>query len=673
MLNQEYDVTYAQSECYATYEFVQRPVLVATPSASMSTTEHGALKTGLKRVIAKNYFDLISMKLPDPEKIDSSTLIAFGKDTYTLAVFGLVPAEPQSEYPVLLGLTSSHIHADQLHSYKREHIFILPTLQQELYSIASLIKLNPLRSVVILRGPNVPTSIDLVYLMSNSLRAYSYTSPISVTDFTNTKSLSAAILPTRTSLFVVVGLESPAMLRSIVDRLNSGSSATVALLFSEAAASWSGLSKCTLATCGAALSRIRLTSNLPLWTNKTSSIFSSNYLGTMSTQSDWLQRHPLTAVGYFTSRYLDFLLSYSSSPTGLEALNTLYKLSVLTVDDVALGPFNDETCKPPPCRCNVGPRTLHHYSIAEVLYGRTNTTIMMAPDVRIPQCNVKYPPLPTKDTPLNIGWIVGGVVTAVVIILTTVALHNYLRRRRLNRHAPRKPPICFLLTDIQSSTRLWEKYPDQMRTAVETHHRIIRRLIKDHGAYEVKTIGDAFMIACSSILDGTLLAMDIQQCLFDAEWPEGLEVNEVCGGDTNPDVWNGLRVRIGVHYTTQVTAKYEAAHQRYDYYGYGIMMLNKVESSASGGQILMTAQSFDALSNDENYVKLVKHYISKKIAMRDAVLEGLSEPVTMLGVLPVPLSGRVFDDEETEEAALARKNCLLIQASQANTTTMCCR
>ena len=55
--------------------------------------------------------------------------------------------------------------------------------------------------------------------------------------------------------------------------------------------------------------------------------------------------------------------------------------------------------------------------------------------------------------------------------------------------------MCILFTDIQASTVLWAQVPDHMAAALDTHHDTIRRLIATHKAYEVKTIGDCFMIA----------------------------------------------------------------------------------------------------------------------------------------------------------------------------------
>jgi class 3 adenylate cyclase len=50
----------------------------------------------------------------------------------------------------------------------------------------------------------------------------------------------------------------------------------------------------------------------------------------------------------------------------------------------------------------------------------------------------------------------------------------------------RVPPghgtVAFLFTDIEGSTRLWEQYPDAMRTALARHDALLRHAIEANGA-----------------------------------------------------------------------------------------------------------------------------------------------------------------------------------------------
>eukprot|EP00667_Euglena_gracilis_P009581 EG_transcript_9739 len=67
---------------------------------------------------------------------------------------------------------------------------------------------------------------------------------------------------------------------------------------------------------------------------------------------------------------------------------------------------------------------------------------------------------------------------------------------RDNRYAPKDTdkPFAVIFTDIQSSTGLWGRDPAEMSRCVQAHHELIRQLINEHRLYEVKTVGDSFMV-----------------------------------------------------------------------------------------------------------------------------------------------------------------------------------
>ncbi|MGQ0604637.1 MAG: adenylate/guanylate cyclase domain-containing protein, partial [Anaerolineales bacterium] len=55
--------------------------------------------------------------------------------------------------------------------------------------------------------------------------------------------------------------------------------------------------------------------------------------------------------------------------------------------------------------------------------------------------------------------------------------------------------VTFLYTDIEGSTPLWEREPEQMRAALARHHAILRAAIAEQGGHVYKVIGDAFQAA----------------------------------------------------------------------------------------------------------------------------------------------------------------------------------
>eukprot|EP00760_Papus_ankaliazontas_P020926 PhM_4_TR18611/c0_g1_i1/m.83758 len=243
-------------------------------------------------------------------------------------------------------------------------------------------------------------------------------------------------------------------------------------------------------------------------------------------------------------------------------------------------------------------------------------------------------------------YIIIGVVVSLVLIAGSLYAIIAVRAAAINKFAPRAPPLCLILTDIESSTKLWQNYPTKMPQAVALHHQVIRRLIKEYNCYEVKTVGDAFLIAAPSVLDGVLLATDIQMELFSAEWPEDFDVQKVVGGDDNPDVWNGIRVRIGVHHCTNVTVKFDPVHQRYDYFGGDVNLTGRVEGSGRGGMVQMTKESLHVLEKHPDYANLVEGSLVIKLAQRDVEVQGVEDPVTFFSVMPEELAARVFQGLE---------------------------
>ena len=53
--------------------------------------------------------------------------------------------------------------------------------------------------------------------------------------------------------------------------------------------------------------------------------------------------------------------------------------------------------------------------------------------------------------------------------------------------------VTFLFTDIESSTKLWEQFPEAMRTALAKHDAILRQAIESNHGHIVKTTGDGVL------------------------------------------------------------------------------------------------------------------------------------------------------------------------------------
>jgi class 3 adenylate cyclase len=125
--------------------------------------------------------------------------------------------------------------------------------------------------------------------------------------------------------------------------------------------------------------------------------------------------------------------------------------------------------------------------------------------------------------------------------------------------------VTFLFTDIEGSTRMWERSPQAMQAALARHDEILRRAVEERDGYVFKTVGDAFCCAFPTAPDALEAALDAQRLLFEERW-----------GESDP-----LRVRMALHMG--------AAEQRDgDYFGPPVNRVARLLSAAHGGQVLLS-------------------------------------------------------------------------------------
>src|SRR6266404_3438037 len=121
--------------------------------------------------------------------------------------------------------------------------------------------------------------------------------------------------------------------------------------------------------------------------------------------------------------------------------------------------------------------------------------------------------------------------------------------------------VTLLFTDIEGSTPMAERLGDLRWLALlREHNAIVRDQIAQYGGFEVKTIGDAFMVAFGSARRAVLCAIGIQQGI--SRYP--------------------VRVRIGLHAG-------EPVREGNDFYGKSVILASRIAGEASGGEILASA------------------------------------------------------------------------------------
>ena len=125
--------------------------------------------------------------------------------------------------------------------------------------------------------------------------------------------------------------------------------------------------------------------------------------------------------------------------------------------------------------------------------------------------------------------------------------------------------VAFLFTDIEESTRLWERQPRLMAAAVERHFAILRGAIGDRHGVLFKTVGDAVQAAFPTVPDAVAAAIAAQTAFQTEQW-----------GEIEPP-----RVRMAIHAG-------DATPRDGDYLAPSLNRLARVLGAGSGEQILLT-------------------------------------------------------------------------------------
>lgn len=144
--------------------------------------------------------------------------------------------------------------------------------------------------------------------------------------------------------------------------------------------------------------------------------------------------------------------------------------------------------------------------------------------------------------------------------------------------------ISLIFTDIEDSSRMTNALGDDiyLKDMRAPHNERIRAAIKAHNGHEVKTIGDAFMVAFDRADNALFCAAAIQQSLAASAITRG--------------GWT-VKVRIGVHTAERELSLVEEG----DYGGADVNFAARVESLGVGGQIIVSDATYRAGGSRERY------------------------------------------------------------------------
>ena len=162
--------------------------------------------------------------------------------------------------------------------------------------------------------------------------------------------------------------------------------------------------------------------------------------------------------------------------------------------------------------------------------------------------------------------------------------------------------VTLLFSDIEESTEMTERLGDlRWMGVLREHNAIVRERVVAHGGFEVKTIGDAFMVAFQSARRALICSMDIQRAFaaYSRENPE-------CA----------IRIRVGLHAG-------EPVREGGDFYGKSVIVASRIAGQAHGGEILVSSLLKDLVESAGDI---------RFGEMRQTELKGFVQPYTVFPV-----------------------------------------
>ena len=136
--------------------------------------------------------------------------------------------------------------------------------------------------------------------------------------------------------------------------------------------------------------------------------------------------------------------------------------------------------------------------------------------------------------------------------------------------------VVLLFSDIEESTALNERIGDRSwAKVIGDHDKLVRKLVQEHSGHVVKSQGDGFMIAFAQPEQAIRCAGDIQRALEE---------------NSQHKRRNGFRVRIGIHMGRSV-------RRGDDLFGRNVAMAARVANEAEGGEILVSEDVRDGVSD----------------------------------------------------------------------------
>jgi DNA-binding NarL/FixJ family response regulator/class 3 adenylate cyclase len=144
--------------------------------------------------------------------------------------------------------------------------------------------------------------------------------------------------------------------------------------------------------------------------------------------------------------------------------------------------------------------------------------------------------------------------------------------------------VTLVFTDVEGSTQLVRQLGDAYAQLLGDHRRLLREAVEEAEGHVVDHRGDEFFMVFDDPCRAAEAVTSVQRALATHPWPEGVE----------------LRVRVGLH-TGNPTFRDDA------YYGLDVHRAARIAQAGSGGQILLSQQTRDALDRTFELEDLGEH------------------------------------------------------------------
>lgn len=343
----------------------------------------------------------------------------------------------------------------------------------------------------------------------------------------------------------------------------------------------------------------------------------------------------------------------------------------------------------------------HQYVI---LVNATNGALLSASEQSPPLLIVAVGESVTSSSAAIIAAAVIGICGVIVALITVYIVRSRYNVRRRTRHQQRRQmrelkglmyglvssdtggdplqkcmdriidsrQLCFVTTDLEASTAQASIDHRAFLQVQDVHDTVMREGIAKHSGYEIITEGDAFQVAFVTVHQAVLFCQETQYRLLESVWPREVlklpSCNEVLDDEKRP-LFRGPRVRMGIHWAQEgsFTNRLHTMTKHRVFSGPGFQLAQKIGDIPSGGQVVMTHETWLKLSKDmdqagfptvENlgqykledwpaplWLYQVTHLLGKPLLRRFEALRRAEQvmPARGLDIVPPPQPSQSYD------------------------------